>query len=163
MSEPEKNNPGIPEALQELGKAAAGEGISIVRYRNFLGNRVARRFMDRVGLHLADDDVGNAALAELLGTAVTNGIVLGMRGTTTPEDIEVTAAELSDQLPIELHSTFGAIMPHMIAEGVIFHRDELLPGSDEVAEWKTEFQQLQAADPLHASWTGELADGQPGL
>lgn len=155
-----EDNPRISDAVHELGEAAAIGGVGFLRYRGFLGNKVARRFMDRMGLHLPDD-VGNTALAELLGTVVTNGIVLSMRGTTTQEDVDGTVEGLLDQLPPELHHSVGRLMPHLVTQGVLFHRNELVPGTDEIAGWKAEFQQLQAGDPTHANWTDELAGEQP--
>lgn len=152
-----EDNPRVQDAIQELGEAVAIGGTDFFRYRNFLGAKVARRFMDSVGLHLTGDDVGNAALTELLGTVVTNGIVLGMRGTTTQEAVDEAAAGLLDQLLPELRNGVGPLIPHLVTVGVVFHRDELVPGTDEIAGWKAEFQQLQAGDPAHTNWTDEVA------
>ncbi len=152
-----ENDRSISDAIQEFGEATAIGGASVLRYRDFLGTKVARRFMDKVGLNLAGDDVGNTALTELLGTVVTNGIVLGMRGTTTQEDVDEAVAGLLDQLPPGLRDGLDPLIPHLITEGLVFHRDELMPGTDEIAGWKAEFQQFQAGDPAHINWTDELA------
>ncbi len=143
---------GNTDGIRELADMITTAGVTGLRYRDFIARKAARVFMDGIGLGLENDDVGNAALEDVLGTGVATGMVLSATGKTTPEDVDEQTARLAGQMPDPLREPLGAMMPHVIRHGIDFHRDEMMPGSARIEAWAAEFRLFKDADPRHELW-----------
>lgn len=135
----------LPESYLGLANALAEVGEGIVRQRDFFGRKVAREYMQEIGLVGVLDDEGDAALTDLLGTCVTSGIVLGMRKTTDQSVIDSEAKRLQEQLPPSLKATFERLMLDLIPRGIEFYEMDMTQNSPRTREWTEEFRLLATA------------------
>ncbi len=134
------------DPIQELARSIAGFGLELVRKRDFMGHKVAREVMDEWDLSGSLDDTGDAALAEMFGTCVTTGIVLGMQGKTDEASVQEAVERLYGDLPASLAPTMGRVIQLLIPRGVAFYENDLSQNSPKVQAWTAEFDLLRGSE-----------------
>jgi len=135
-----------PEPIRDLARSVAELGIGIIRQRDYLGRKVAREFMDELGLSGSLDETGDTALADMLGVCVTGGIVLGMKKETDEASLQGEISRLNEGLPAPLRASVGRLIPMLVPKGIAFHRDELTQNTPKVQGWIKEFQLLASSE-----------------
>ena len=135
-----------------LAETTARTGVNFLRYRDFIGRKLARELLDEMGLDAAEEDMD--VLEEVMGTGVVNGLVLKWRGETSPAEIDARATVLVSPLPVSLQPGMTTLMKRMVDYGMALS-EELANGSDRVRRWSDEFDLLQATDPDHRLWDTE--------
>lgn len=136
------------EPVRDLSCSVAELGIGFIRQRDYLGRKVACEFMDEIGLSGSLDETGDTALADLLGVAVTGGIVLGMKHKTDSVSIQEEIDRLNNDLPSPLRLSVGRLIPYLVPRGIAFYKDELRQNTPKVQSWVSEFQLLSSSDTI---------------
>jgi hypothetical protein len=130
------------DAMRALAQSVAEVSVGIVAMRDFLGRKVAREFMEEIGLAGNLDDIGDTALTDMLGVMATSGIVLSMRGDTSEEAIEREVDRLHAQMPAQLIPSVGRLTSLVIPRGISFHKEEMQNKTEKAESWISEFQLL---------------------
>jgi hypothetical protein len=96
---------------------------------------------------MGDDEVGKAAMVELMGTCTTHGIVLGMTSRTDPEAVDAEITRLVGELPGGLGNALERLVALLVPRGIEFQRDELSKNTPKVQAWRAEFDLLNDTGP----------------
>lgn len=135
------------EAIRESARIAAKLGLGLAKQRHFLSEKVAREFMEEFGLSGVLDEEVDTALANVLGTCVAGGIILGMKKKTDEASMQKEIDCLYEGLPAPFQPSIGRLIPTLVLRGVIFYRDEFTQCTPRVQEWVEEFRLLQNLEP----------------
>ena len=142
----EFRSPSDKDPMQESAGAITEHGSGVIRERDFMGYKVAREFMDEFGFLKALSEIQGTAVADILGSFVRSGIVLGMKKKTDEASLQ---EEIERQLGILdplLMRTIGKLVPIMVMRGAEFYRDELAQNTVKTQEWKQEFSLLVSSE-----------------
>jgi hypothetical protein len=134
------------DPIRDIAHSVAELGIGLIRQRDYMGRKVAQEFMDEIGLSGSLDETGDTALADLLGVAVTGGIVLGMKHKTDIVSIQEEIDRLYNDLPDPLQLSVGRLIPYLVPRGIAFYNDDLRQNTPKVQSWVSEFQLLTSSD-----------------